>query len=100
MAVTSAIAFGGLAGYNLYSAEEQKKEARDLQKKQEEKANALAAEQTERDNVVKATEQRDSARRRQRTLAQGALGTRDTILTGASGTGASYEGTRKTLLGV
>lgn len=99
MAATSSILVGGLVGYNVYSAEEQKKEARDLQKKQEDKANALAAEQTERDNVVKATEQRDSARRRQRLLAQGSLGTRDTILTGASGTGLGYEGARKTLLG-
>nr|DAL05362.1 MAG TPA: hypothetical protein [Caudoviricetes sp.] len=100
MAVTTAIAVGGMVGYNIYSTEDQKRKANDLQKKKEDQANALAAEQENKDKIAQATDQREVARRRQRMLALGSQGQRDTILTGALGNVTGNDGARKTLLGV
>ena len=98
MAVTAIIAAS--SAYSVYSSEKQRSEAKDQQKKQEARANKLAAEQEERDNIQKATEKRDSARSRQRLRSQGSQGRADTVLAGGYGTGVRNQGARKTLLGV
>ncbi len=92
MGATAAVALGGLLAGSIYSAEDQKRKANDLQKKLEE-------ERITQDQISKATDQRDVARKRQRMLSVGGNGMRDTILAGSTGTGLGQDVTRKTLLG-
>lgn len=99
MGATASVALGGLLAGSIYSAEDQKRKANDLQKKQEKQAKALEEERITQDQISKATDQRDVARKRQRMLSVGGNGMRDTILAGSTGTGLGQDVTRKTLLG-
>lgn len=99
MGASSAIALGALLAGTIYSTEDQKRRANDLQKKQEKQAKALEQEKITQDQISKATDQRDVARKRQRMLSVGGKGMRDTILSGSTGTGFGQDVTRKTLLG-
>lgn len=99
MGATAAVALGGLLAGSIYSAEDQKRKANDLQKKQEKQAKALEEERITQDQISKATDQRDVARNRQRKLSVGGTGMRDTILAGGTGKGFGQDVTRKTLLG-
>lgn len=95
MGATAAVTLGGLLASSIYSAEK----ANELQKKQEKQAKALEEERITQDQISKATDQRDVARKRQRMLSVGGNGMRDTILAGSTGAGLGQDVTRKTLLG-
>ncbi len=65
MGVTGSLLLGGLSGYNIWSAEDQKRQSKEAQKKQEDSANALILEKKNKETVDSATAERDMNRRRQ-----------------------------------